>query len=71
MGKMSDQYRTASPEDQRSFDRWLKANAFIGSILAAGLIAMAIAGWTSQIPQDVEVAGVEKAATDFVGTVGK
>jgi hypothetical protein len=28
----------------REFDRWLKANAAIGSILAIGLLAMALAG---------------------------
>jgi hypothetical protein len=28
----------------REFDQWLKANAAIGSILAIGLLAMALAG---------------------------
>jgi hypothetical protein len=28
----------------REFDRWLKANAAIGSILAIGLLVMALAG---------------------------
>ena len=33
-----------SPQDWREFDRWIKANAIIGSLLAAGLFAMAVAG---------------------------
>jgi hypothetical protein len=33
-----------SPEDQRTFDRWLKANMAIATIVAAGLVAMALAG---------------------------
>ena len=71
MGKISDQYKAASPDDRRSFDRWLTANAFIGSILAAGLIAMAVAGSKSRAPHGVEVAGIEKSATDFIGPVRK
>jgi hypothetical protein len=33
-----------SSEDQREFDRWLKVNAVGGSILAVGLLVMALAG---------------------------
>jgi hypothetical protein len=36
-----------SPEDQRAFDRWLKANAILGFIIAVGLLAMALAGSNS------------------------
>jgi hypothetical protein len=36
--------KTMSEEDQRAFDRWLKANAVVGLIFAAGIIAMAWAG---------------------------
>jgi hypothetical protein len=36
-----------SPEDQREFDRWLKANAIVGLIIAVGLVAMALAGLNS------------------------
>jgi hypothetical protein len=36
--------KSLSPEDRLTFDRWLKGNAIVGLILAAGLIAMAIAG---------------------------
>jgi hypothetical protein len=40
-------YKTLSPDDRRTFDGWLKSNALIGSILAAGLVAMAVAGSSS------------------------
>jgi hypothetical protein len=36
-----------SPEDQREFNRWLKANAILGLIIALGLVAMALAGSSS------------------------
>ena len=44
----------------REFDRWLKANAAIGSILAIGLLAMALAGHFSAGPFD--------RATEFSST---
>jgi hypothetical protein len=46
-GYISRFYKTMSPEDQRVYDRWLMGNAIIGSILAMGLVAMAIAGFNS------------------------
>jgi len=49
-------YRTLSSEDQRAFNRWLKANAIVGAIFAIGLIAMALAGSRSAVPRDAEVA---------------
>jgi hypothetical protein len=39
--------KSMSPEVQREYDRWLMGNAVIGSILAMGLVAMAIAGFNS------------------------
>ena len=36
-----------SPKEQREFDRWLKTNAILGSILAIGMLAMALAGSNS------------------------
>jgi hypothetical protein len=30
--------------DPRELDRWLKANAILGSLLAIGMLAMALAG---------------------------
>jgi hypothetical protein len=34
------------------FDRWLKANAVLGSLLAIGMLAMALAGLNSVGRQD-------------------
>jgi hypothetical protein len=39
-------YRSASPDDQRKFDRWLKANAILSLILALGMLAMVLAAIT-------------------------
>jgi hypothetical protein len=55
-------YRRLSAEDQRTFDRWLKANAIVGAILATGLIAMALTGSRSVGPRDAEVASRTKAS---------
>ena len=46
-----------SPQDGREFDRWIKANAVIGSLLAAGLFAMAVAGVLSAGSSDTAAAG--------------
>jgi hypothetical protein len=51
-----------SPEDGREFDRWIKANAIIGSLLAAGLFAMAVAGAPSAGPGDAASAATSKGA---------
>jgi hypothetical protein len=37
----------------REFDRWLKANAVLGSILAIGMLMMALAGLNSAGRHDV------------------
>jgi hypothetical protein len=63
IGKILEQYKTQFPDDQATFNRWIRANAVIGSIIAIGLIAMAVAGSRSgPSSKEVEVAGVEKAA---------
>jgi hypothetical protein len=36
-----------SPEDQREFDRWLKANAIVALIIAVAMLAMASIGLNS------------------------
>ena len=41
-GELLAKYRDLSPEDQRKFDRWLKANAVVATIFALGLVAMAV-----------------------------
>ena len=40
-------YKFMSPEDQRTFDRWLKANCIIGLLFTILIIAMAAAGSNS------------------------
>ena len=48
-GYIAREYRKLSPEDRRTFDRWINANAVIGFIFAAGIIAMAFAAaWLSE-----------------------
>ena len=51
-----DIVRKWSPEDWREFDRWIRANAVIGSLLAAGLLVMAVAGASSVGPGDAATA---------------
>ena len=41
------------PRSSPGFDRWLKANAVVGSILAIGMLAMALAGLHSPPPDRV------------------
>jgi hypothetical protein len=36
--------RNGYPRNPHEFDRWLKANAVLGSLLAIGMLAMALAG---------------------------
>ena len=60
-GRIAFYYGRLSPEDQRTFDRWLKANAIVGAIFATGLIAMALTGSRSVGPRDAEVASRTKA----------
>jgi hypothetical protein len=55
-------YEKLSPEDQHTFNRWLKANAIGGAIFAIALIAMALAGSRSVGPRDAEVASSMKAS---------
>jgi hypothetical protein len=44
-------------KNTRDFDGWVKANTLLGSILAIGMVAMALAGLNSAGPPD--------AATEF------
>jgi hypothetical protein len=61
-GKIFERYKMLSLEDQRTFDRWLQANAVAGLILAAGLVAMALAGSGLEGPRDAMVADGSRAA---------
>jgi hypothetical protein len=67
-GRIAEQYRTLSPTDQATFNRWLRCNAVVGSLIAISLTAMAIAGYRSGVSQEVELAGIERAAADLLGT---
>jgi len=40
------------PRSSPGFDQWLKANAVFGSILAIGMLAMALAGFYPASPPD-------------------
>ena len=55
-------YKIMFSEDQRTFDRWLTANAVVGLILVAGLVAMAVAGSNSVAPRDAVMADGTKAS---------
>src|SRR5262249_8937705 len=61
-GRTAFYYKGLSPEDQRTFDRWLKANAIVGAIFATGLIAMALTSSRSVGRGDAEVASRTKAS---------
>jgi hypothetical protein len=52
--------RNDYPRNPHEFDMWLKANAVIGSLLAIGMLAMALAGINPAAPPDgaTELAGV-------------
>ena len=41
---------TQSLQEQREFKRWLSSNTILGSILAIGMLAMALAGSNSAGP---------------------
>jgi hypothetical protein len=47
-------------KNPREFDKWLKANAVLGSVLAIGMLAMAVAGLNS--------AGRHDAPTEVVSS---
>ena len=47
---------TQSPKEQREFKRWLTSNTILGSILAIGMLAMALAGSNSAGQSDEAMA---------------
>jgi hypothetical protein len=61
-GQIAFRLKRMSAEDQRSFNRWLKANAILGSIFTAGIIAMTVAGSMSAGPRDAAVASSTSAS---------
>jgi hypothetical protein len=62
-GQRLQRSKNLSPEDQLAFNRWLTGNAVIGSMIAAGLTIMAVAGSTSVPPSQVQLAGIERAVS--------
>jgi hypothetical protein len=59
-GEMLAYSRDMSAEDQRKFDRWIKANAAIATIVAMGFVAMALAG----VGADADSIGPRSAIAD-------
>ena len=57
---MLHKIESMSPEDRHTFDRWLKANAVVGFVLLAALIAMALVGSNSATPDEAAVANGTK-----------
>jgi hypothetical protein len=47
-GEILVNYRSLSPEDRRSFDRWLVRNAVAGVVFTGALLLFAEAGWRSE-----------------------
>jgi len=67
-GNVSSYYKKLSVEDQRTFDRWLKANAILGSIFAVIIIAMALMGSRSVGPGDAAVTSSATSASDVASS---
>jgi hypothetical protein len=44
-------YTEMSAEDQRAFDRWMKANLVVGSLFASALVVMALIGSKALEPE--------------------
>jgi len=43
-GEIINEYQKLNSKDQKTFRRWLWANAVVGAILLTGLIALALQG---------------------------
>jgi hypothetical protein len=54
-------YEKMSSEDRRKFDKWIVANAILGAVCAAGILAMAFAGFNSPGRSDAMIAANSKA----------
>ena len=67
---LSQQYEKLSPEDRRTFDRWLRVNAVLGAVLALGLLAMAFAGFNAGEPDAMRYAGRKDKASSVVAGRG-
>ena len=58
---IAHQYGRMSQEDQRTFDRWLAANAVFGLIFYAGIIVLALVGAGPAGSRDATVASSTRA----------
>jgi hypothetical protein len=61
-GQIVTSYKALSVEDQRTFDGWLRANAVIGTLFAAAIIAMAFGGSRASLPGPTPAMATEAAA---------
>jgi hypothetical protein len=66
-GRIFEQYRSMSPEDQRTFNRWVMANAVVGLVVSTALVAMAVVGANSERPREAILAA-GKNAPELVAT---
>jgi hypothetical protein len=57
---------TQSLKEQREFNRWLSSNTILGSILAIGMLAMALAGSNSAGRSDATMAANPNVATTLL-----
>lgn len=60
--------KSMSPEDQRTFDRWLKANAFAGLLFTTVVVVMAVAGSMSGERREATVADATPPALSKPGS---
>jgi hypothetical protein len=59
----NDLWRDFYLKNQRECDRWLKANAALGSILALAMLAMALVGHYSAEPKGAtEISAVQRSS---------
>ena len=61
--KLLREYQRVSPEDKRTFDKWLKANAIFSAILFTGMMAMAWMGAASVGRNDAAIAVGSKSSS--------
>jgi len=54
-------YRNMSAEDQRTFNRWLKANIVVSSIVVSGLLVMALARSDALSPRTAVAENTKRA----------
>jgi hypothetical protein len=63
-GRVFQAAKKLSPQDRLTFHRWLKGNAVVAFLLAAGLVAMVMSGSKSREP----VLASGKMAPDVIAT---